>query len=193
MLRRLYDWMMRRAHHPKALWVLAAIAFAESSFFPVPPDVMLVPMSLSNRRKAFTFASVCTLASVAGGMLGYFIGYTLYETIGSAIVDFYGLQASMDDFKAGFAKWGLWIILLKGLTPIPYKVVTILSGVAGYNFTLFVMASIATRGLRFFLLATLLYFYGTPVRDFIERRLTLVTTLFALVIVGGIVAVKYIL
>lgn len=190
MLRRLYDWIMELAESRKALWALAAVSFTESSFFPIPPDPMLVPMVLAQRRKAWLFAAVCTLASVAGGVLGYFIGFAL-EGVGQAILAFYGHENAMAAFQAMFAEWGLWIILVKGLTPIPYKVITIASGMAGFDLKVFIAASVATRGARFFLVAGLLYAFGEPVRAFIERRLTLVTTLFVLAIVGGFVALRY--
>ena len=190
MLRRLYDWIMRLSESPKALWALFLVAFAESSFFPIPPDPMLVPMVLANRRRAFTFAAVCTVASVLGGILGYYIGYAL-EGLGASILSFYGHPDAMGEFQKMFAEWGLWIILIKGLTPIPYKFVTIASGMAAFDLKIFIIASIATRGARFFLVATLLYIFGEPIRTFIEKRLTLVTTLFVVLVVGGFVALKY--
>ncbi|MBL8708577.1 MAG: DedA family protein [Rhodospirillaceae bacterium] len=190
MLRRLYDWIMALAESPKALWALAGVSFAESSFFPIPPDPMLVPMVLANRKRAFVFAGVCTLASVLGGIAGYYIGYAL-EGLGKAILAFYGYRGAMDAFQAMFAEWGLWIILVKGMTPIPYKVITIASGMAGFDLKVFIAASIATRGARFFLVAGLLYYFGAPVRAFIERRLTLVTTLFVVALIGGFVALRY--
>jgi membrane protein YqaA with SNARE-associated domain len=190
LLRRLYDWIMRLAESPKALWALAAVSFAESSFFPIPPDPMLVPMVLAQRKKAWIFAAVCTLASVAGGVGGYFIGYGL-EGVGRWLLALYAEPESMANLKAWYAEWGLWFILIKGLTPIPYKVVTIYSGLMGFDLKVFIAASVVTRGARFFLVAGLLYFYGEPVREFIERRLTLVTTLFFVLVVGGFVALRY--
>lgn len=190
MLRRLYDWIMALAESPKALWALAAVSFAESSFFPIPPDPMLVPMVLANRKRAWVFAGVCTAASVVGGIAGYFIGCAL-EGLGTAILAFYGHGDAMAAFQAMFAEWGLWIILIKGMTPIPYKVVTIASGMAAFDLKVFIAASIVTRGGRFFLVAGLLYYFGEPVREFIERRLTLVTTLFFVLVVGGFVALRY--
>jgi len=182
---------MRLAHHPRAAWALFAISFAESSFFPIPPDAMLIPMVLADRRKAWLYALICTIASVLGALLGYWIGHTLYETLGKPIIAFYHLDAAMQGFIDDFNEYGLWIILIKGLTPIPYKLVTIASGVAGFALTPFILASVATRGIRFFLVAGLLYFFGEPIRDFIERRLTLVTTGFIVLVVGGFVALKY--
>lgn len=191
MLRRIYDWVMRLAHHPRAAWALFAVSFAESSFFPIPPDAMLIPMVLADRRKAWFYALICTIASVLGALLGYWIGHALYETIGKPIIGFYHLETAMQGFIDDFNTYGTEIILIKGLTPIPYKLVTIASGVAGFALTPFILASIVTRGFRFFLVAGLLYFFGETIRDFIERRLTLITTAFVILVVGGFVALKY--
>jgi membrane protein YqaA with SNARE-associated domain len=191
MLRRLYDWVIRLAGSPQAIPTMGVVAFAESSFFPIPPDVMLVPMVLANRQKAFTIATVCTVCSVLGGLLGYAIGYYAFETMGEWLVKTYGLQSGLDAFREGYAKWGVWIILGKGLLPIPYKIVTIASGVAHFDLFTFVWASILTRGARFFILAALLWKYGEPIRAFIEERLTLVTWVFLIALIGGFVAVRY--
>lgn len=191
MLRRLYDWVIRMAEHPKALWALAAISFAESSFFPIPPDVMLIPMVIAQRAKAWLIAGVCTVASVAGGFLGYAIGYYLFETVGLWLIDLYGLQEAAKQFQTQFAEYGLWIILVKGMTPIPYKLITIASGAAHFDLATFAIASVVTRGARFYLVATLLYFFGEPIRGFIEKHLTLVTMAALALIVGGFVAVAY--
>jgi len=191
MLRRLYDWCIAAADKPYASWLIVAVSFAESSFFPIPPDVMLIPMVLANRTKAFRIALVCTVCSVLGGLLGYAIGFYFFETIGDWLVKTYGLQAGLEKFRAGFAEWGTWIILIKGLTPIPYKLVTIASGAAHFDLFTFVWASIVTRGLRFFIVAALLWKFGEPIRNFIEERLTLVTWLFLVALVGGFVAFRY--
>jgi membrane protein YqaA with SNARE-associated domain len=190
-MRRLYDWVMGLAQHPRAIPAMGVVSFAESSFFPIPPDVMLVPMVLANRHKAFTIAAVCTVTSVLGGLLGYAIGYYFFETIGAWVIKTYGLQAGMEKFRDEFARWGIWVILIKGLTPIPYKLVTIASGAAHFDLFTFVWASIVTRGARFFLVAALLWKFGEPIRSFIERRLTLVTWAFLIALVGGFVAVKF--
>lgn len=192
MLRRLYDRLVVLSNHPSAIWVLAAVSFAESSFFPIPPDVMLIPMILANRSKAWLFAGVCTIASVLGGFFGYAIGYYLFETAGKWVIDFYGLQAGFNNFQHQFNEWGLWVILIKGLTPIPYKLVTIASGAAHFDLFTFGIASLITRGGRFFIVAGLLYVVGDPIRHFVEKHLTLVTTGFLLIIVGGFVAFAYI-
>src|SRR4029078_4724901 len=156
MLKRTYDWCIDAADKPYALWILAAVAFAESSFFAIPRDTMLLPMSLARPKKAWWFATVCTIASVAGGVLGYAIGALLYDSIGQWLITLYGLGDKVETFRASYAEWGAVIILLKGLTPIPYKLVTIPSGFAGYNIWLFVLCSIVARGGRFFIVAVLL-------------------------------------
>ncbi len=191
MLRRLYDWCVDAAGKPHAAWVLGAISFAESSFFPVPPDIMLIPMSLARPDRAWFFAAICTVTSVAGGLLGYFIGAVLYDTAGQWLIQLYGLGGKVDAFRAGYAQYGALIILLKGLTPIPYKLVTITSGFAGFNLGLFIVLSIITRGARFFLEAFLLNRYGARARTIIEERLGMWAALAALgVVVGFIVVVR---
>jgi membrane protein YqaA with SNARE-associated domain len=191
MLRDLYDRVIRLSESRKALPTLAAVSFMESSFFPIPPDVILVPMCLAQPHKARLYAAVCTVASVLGGILGYFIGAFLYDTLGQWLISLYGYGDSVEAFRAAYAKWGAWIILIKGMTPIPYKIVTIASGFAGYDCFMFVLLSIITRGARFFLVAELLRIYGEPIREFIEKRLTLVTTGFLAAIVGGFLIAKY--
>jgi len=191
MIRSLYDWVIRFAAHPRALWALAVVSFMESSFFPIPPDVMLIPMVLANRAKAFTIAAVCTVSSVLGGLLGYAIGYYFFETLGEWVVRTYHMQAGLNAFRDGFDRYGIWIILIKGLTPIPYKLVTIASGAAHFDLFTFVWASIVTRGARFFLVSALLWKFGEPIRAFVEKRLTLLTWLFLIALVGGFVAFRY--
>lgn len=191
MLRRLYEWVMRMAESPQALKWLGVISFAESSFFPIPPDAMLVPMVLARPRDAWRIAAVCSITSVIGGFFGYAIGYYLFEAIGQPIVNFYGYQAAFDRFRDEFQHWGLWIILIKGLTPIPYKIVTIASGVAHFDLVVFGLASLVTRAARFFLVAALLKIFGPPIRVFIERYLTWVTTGFVAAVVAGFVVVGH--
>ena len=192
MIRRLYDWTMRRAEGPHAVLALVAVSFAESSFFPIPPDTLLVPMALARRQRALVLAAWCTAASVLGGMAGYAIGALLYEILGKWIVDFYGFGSGMQEFRSKYAEWGMWIILLKGMTPIPYKLVTIASGFAGYNFGLFVLLSIVTRGIRFFLAAALVSYYGEPIRGFVERRLEAVALAMVAIVISGFVIVRYV-
>lgn len=191
LLRRMYDWCVEAAHKRHALWTLGAISFAESSFFPIPPDVMLVPMSLAHPARAYVMALWCTIASVAGGVLGYAIGALLYDSVGAWLIQLYGYGDKVEAFREAYAEWGAWIILLKGLTPIPFKIVTITSGFAGYNLALFILFSVITRGGRFFLLAFLLHRYGEHARHIIEKRLGMWVSIGAAVLVAGIVAALY--
>jgi membrane protein YqaA with SNARE-associated domain len=191
MLRQIYDWCIAAADKPYALWILGAVAFAESSFFPVPPDIMLLPMALARPQRAWLFAALCTIASVAGGVLGYAIGALLYDSLGQWLIHLYGLGDKVEAFRASYAQWGAWIIIGKGLTPIPYKLVTITSGFAGYNIWLFVLLSIITRGARFYIEAVILNRWGDWIRQRIEKHLTLFVILFLVVLVAGFyVAVK---
>ena len=193
LLRRMYDWCLEAAHKPHAMWSMGAIAFAESSFFPIPPDVMLIPMALARPARAYVMAIWCTVASVAGGLVGYAIGALLYDSVGAWLMQLYGYTDKVESFRAAYAEWGAWIILLKGLTPIPYKIVTITSGFAGYNLALFVFLSVITRGARFFVVAFLLHRYGDRARNMIERQLGLWTLLLAAVVVIGIVIALYLI
>jgi membrane protein YqaA with SNARE-associated domain len=190
MLRRLYLRTLALAASPRAPWWLAAIAFAEASCFPIPPDALLIPMALARPDRAWRLALVCTLGSVAGGALGYFIGYAVFDQLARPLIELYGYGPRFAAFQALYAQYGLWIIVIKGLTPIPYKIVTIASGAAHFDFAVFMAASLVTRGARFFLVAALLRFFGTPVRDFIERRLTLATSLLAAGVVGGFLILR---
>ncbi|QOZ13575.1 YqaA family protein [Bradyrhizobium sp. CCBAU 51765] len=193
MLKRIYDWCIDAAHKPYALWIMGVVSFAESSFFPVPPDVMLIPMSLARPQRAWLYAAVCTATSVLGGIVGYAIGALLFDSVGQWLIQVYGLGDKVDAFRASYAEWGAVIILLKGLTPIPYKLVTITSGFAGYNIILFILCSIVARGGRFFVVAILLNRYGDWIRVRIERHLGLWVALGAIVLVlGFVVAVKLI-
>jgi membrane protein YqaA with SNARE-associated domain len=191
MLRRLYDWTIRLSAHPRALWALAAVSFIESSVFPIPPDVLLLPMVLAARERAWRIAAVCTVASVLGGLLGYGIGYFLYEEIGQPLLTFYGYEEQFIHFKNAYNEWGAWIVFGAGLTPFPYKVITIASGVANLDIVTFIVASVLSRGLRFFLIAALLWKFGPPVRRFIEARLGLLTFVFFVLLLGGFVVVRY--
>lgn len=191
MLKRLYDWFIAAADKPSALWIMGAVSFAESSFFPIPPDVMLVPMSLARPQRAWLYAVVCTLTSVAGGIVGYAIGAGLYDSVGLWLMHLYGLTDKVEAFRASYAEWGAWIIIGKGLTPIPYKLVTITSGFAGYNVWLFILCSLIARGGRFFIVAVLLNRYGDVIRAEIERRLGFWVGVGAVVLVlGFVIALK---
>jgi membrane protein YqaA with SNARE-associated domain len=191
LLRRMYDWCVEVAGTRHAVWVMGGVSFAESSFFPIPPDIMLVPMSLARPDRAYFFALWCTITSVAGGVLGYAIGYLLYDSVGQLVIQLYGYADKMEAFRAAYAEWGAWIILLKGLTPIPYKLVTITSGFASYSLPLFILFSVITRGVRFFLLAFLLHRYGAKARTIIEERLGFWVTIGGVVLIAGIVGAFY--
>jgi membrane protein YqaA with SNARE-associated domain len=188
--RALYDWTMANASGRYAWAALFAFAFAESSFFPLPPDLLLIPMVLADRKRAFLIALVCTLGSVMGGMLGYAIGALLFDSVGRWIISAYG-SGDLDAFRDAYARWGQWIILFQGLTPIPYKIVTIATGFAGFPFFLFVAMSAITRGFRYFVEASLLYFFGEPIRGFIEKRFVLALFVAFGTIVLGFVLVRY--
>ncbi|MCL3882593.1 YqaA family protein [Marivita sp. GX14005] len=191
MLRNLYDWTMALADHPRALWVLAAVAFVESSVFPIPPDVLMIPMILARPSRAWLIALVATAASVLGGVLGYGIGYFFYETIGAPILSALGKAEAMEAFNVKFNGVGFWAVLIAGVTPFPYKVITIMSGWTAMPMGTFLVTSIIARALRFFVVAGLLRAFGTPVRDFIERRLGLVFTGFIGLLIGGFYIVRY--
>jgi membrane protein YqaA with SNARE-associated domain len=193
MLRRLYDWCVAAASKPYATWLLGIVSFVESSFFPVPPDAMLIPMGLARPDRAFHYATVCTLTSVAGGLLGYLIGAALYDTVGQWLIQLYGYGAKVEQFREAYREWGAWIILLKGMTPIPYKIVTITSGLADYPIIPFILLSIVSRGMRFYLVAFLIYRYGERARAIIEERLGFWVTLAGIVVVAGIVAAIYLI
>jgi membrane protein YqaA with SNARE-associated domain len=190
-LQALYDRIIRLAGGPNAAWALAAVAFVESSVFPIPPDVLLIPMIIAAPRRAWRYAAIATLASVAGGYLGYAIGYFAFDTIGRAVLDFYRAMPAYERFKEAAAQWGAWVIILKGMTPIPYKLVTIASGFVKFDLLTFTIASLISRSLRFFLVAALLFWFGEPIRLFIERRLMLVSSLFAAGLVGGFLVLHY--
>jgi membrane protein YqaA with SNARE-associated domain len=188
-LRRLYDWTLSLAATPHALWALAAVSFIESSVFPIPPDALLIPMVIAAPHRAWLIAGVCTVASVLGGGFGYLIGWGLFEEVGRPVLAFYGMEDKFAAFADNYNQYGLWWVLIAGFTPFPYKVITILSGATGLNFTLFMAASLVARGLRFFIVAGLLWKFGPAIRDFIERRLGLVFSLGMAALVGGFAVV----
>jgi membrane protein YqaA with SNARE-associated domain len=192
MLRRVYDWCIGAAGKPHAAWAMGAVSFAESSFFPVPPDAMLIPMALARPDRAYYYALVCTISSVLGGILGYVIGAVLYDSLGQWLMTLYGYGDKVEAFREAYARYGTWIILLKGITPIPYKIVTITSGFAGYDFVLFVIFSAITRGARFFITAFLLHHFGPHIREEIEKRLTFWFTVSLSVLVLGFIVAVYV-
>ncbi len=189
-LRGLYAWVMRNAEGPHAWAVMAAIAFAESSFFPFPPDFVMIPMALKQRHRAFVFAAWCTFWSVVGGLLGYAIGSWLYDSIGEWLIRVYGMGGDIDSFRIAYQKYGA-LIVLQGLTPIPYKLVTIASGFAGMNLALFVILSAVTRSIRFMGVAALIYYFGEPVRLAIEKYLEVVLVVFLCILIGGYLIARY--
>jgi len=191
MIRSLYDWTLALAQHPRALWALALVAFVESSVFPIPPDILMIPMIVAAPRRAFLIAAVASVSSVLGGMLGYGIGLYLYDSVGLPVLEFYGKTGQFETFRTSYNDWGAWAVLIAGVTPFPYKVITILSGATGLSLPVFMAASIVARGLRFFVVAALLWQFGAPIRDFIERRLGLMFTLAIALLLGGFAAVRY--
>ena len=191
MFKRLYDWTMSLSKSKHAELALVLVAFAESSFFPLPPDLILVPMAVAQPKKAWWYALLCTLASVAGGVLGYGLGALAYDTVGQWIIHIYGYEEKMEAMRAFYQQWGAIFILIKGVTPIPFKLVTIFSGLFGYNFPLFVALSAVTRGARFFLVAGALRWLGEPLRAAMERNFAAVLGGFAaLVVAGFVIAIK---
>ena len=192
MIRSLYDWTLSWAAHPRALWVLAFVSFIESSVFPIPPDILLIPMILAAPSRAWVIAGVCTVASVAGGLAGYAIGAFAFDTLGEPILTALGKADSFEGFRVRYNDWGAWAVLIAGITPFPYKVITILSGATQLSLPVFVISSIAARGLRFFVLAALLWRFGPPIRDFIETRLGLVFTLFFVLLIGAFILLRFV-
>jgi membrane protein YqaA with SNARE-associated domain len=190
MLRRLYDWVKGLAASRHAPWALFVVSFAESSFFPIPPDVMLAPMIMTRPERAYRYAAICTVASVIGGLLGYAIGFYL-APVGHAILALLGHADGEAAFRAWYAQYGVWVILAKGLTPIPYKLVTITSGLAHFSLVVFILASIATRGARFFAEAWVLKRWGPAILEQVEKRLALATVLLLAIIVGGVIAIRF--
>ena len=191
MIRRLYDWTLSLAETRYALWALAAVAFMESSFFPIPPDLLMIPMILARPNRAFVIAGVALVASVLGGLLGYAIGALAYDTLGAPVLTALGKEDYFAEFTQRYNDWGIWVVLTAGVTPFPYKVITILSGATALNLPVFIATSIVARGLRFFIVAGLLWKFGAPIRDFIEKRLGLMFTLFIVILFGGFYLVRF--
>lgn len=192
MIKGLYSWTMGLAAHPRAIWALAVIAFIEASFFPIPPDVLMIPLILAQPKKAWWIATIALIASVLGGLLGYAIGAFFYDSIGAPILEALGKADSMAEFSTRFNDQGFWAVLIAGITPFPFKVITILSGWTSMPLGVFISTAIIARALRFFIVAGLLWKFGEPIRDFIEKRLGLMFTLFVVLLLGGFFLVKYI-
>ena len=193
MLKRLYEWVLDKAGHRHAERWLTALSFAESSFFPIPPDVMLIPMCLARPERAFRYALICTIASVAGALLGYAIGYFLFDAVGQPILHFYGLSDAFEGFARRFNEQGWIIVLLAGFTPLPFKVITIAAGATAMPLHILVIAAVIARSARFFLVAALLWKFGEPMKRVIDRHFAVLTIAVAIVGVGGFVAIKYLL
>ena len=189
-IRGLYNWTMSLAAGPKAPTALGVVSFAESSFFPIPPDILLIPMVIAQRKRAWIYAGLCTITSVLGGILGYFIGAVLFQELAKPILEFYGYLDKFDIFKDRFTEFGPWIVFTAGLTPFPYKVITITSGAVGLSWPVFIIASVVSRGLRFFIVAGLLYLFGPKIREFIEKRLGLMFTVFMILLIGGFLVIR---
>ncbi|OYD83373.1 MULTISPECIES: YqaA family protein [Azospirillum] len=192
MLKPLYNRILRLSARKDAVWWMSAVSFAESSFFPLPPDIMLVPMCLAEPKKLWRYTNICALASLIGGLFGYAVGFYLFESVGRLIIDFYNAQDSFQRFQDMFAEFGPWFLILKGITPIPYKLLTITAGFAHLDLTVFILCSIVARFSRFYMIAILLHFYGPQVRDIIEKRLMLVTTVLLVIIIGGLLSFKFV-
>lgn len=188
---RIYQWLMRLAASPRALLWLALVSFIEASVFPIPPDVMMIPMVLAAPRRWWRIALVATAASVVGGWFGYWIGATLFDAVGQKVLEIYHLQTAFASFQAKFQEYGGWIVLAKGATPIPFKLVTIASGAVHLDLAIFTLAAIGSRAFRFFLVAALLRWFGEPIRHFVEKHLVWVTTLGLVLLIGGFVVIKY--
>ena len=191
LIRKLYDWTLDKAGHPKATWFLVLISFTESSFFPIPPDIILVPMIIAKRVKAWTYAFICTVSSVIGGVAGYCIGYFFFTHIGTLIVEYYALSDQFNSFEVYYNQYGMWIVLGAGFTPFPFKFITIASGFFNLNIFLFIGVAIIARGLRFYLLALLLKIFGEMIKSLIDKYFNFLATLFFILLVGSIVLLKF--
>ena len=191
-LKRTYNWTLEKAQHKNAKWYLSLISFAESSFFPIPPDILLIPMALASKANALFYAFICTLFSVLGGILGYAIGYFFYNSVGIYIVDFYHLENSFNIFENYYKEFGILIVFGAGITPFPYKFITIASGVFGLNIFLFIIVSIIGRGLRFYLIAILLYFFGEKIKLIIDKYFNILTIVFFILLVGSVFIIRFI-
>ncbi len=190
--RKLYNWTLTKSSQKEAPWFLGLISFSESSFFPIPPDIILIPMVLAKRGKAFLFATICTVSSVIGGAFGYFIGLILFNSIGIVLINFYHLGEALDEFRNYYNSYGAWIVIIAGFTPFPFKVITIASGLFQLNFTIFIICSILSRGARFYIVSGLLYLFGEIIKKFIDKYFNILTILFIILLVGGILIVKII-
>ncbi len=190
-LRKTYDWTIEKSKHPKAVWFLSLISFSESSFFPIPPDIILIPMIIAKRVNAFFYAFICTISSVVGGVTGYCIGFFFYNSLGLLIINYYGLQNQFINFENYYQVYGIWIVLGAGFTPFPFKFITIASGFFGFNIFLFILISLIARGLRFYLIAFLLKVFGQSIEDFIDKYFNLLAILFFILLISSIIMIKF--
>ncbi len=190
LFRKLYDWTLKKASQKSAAWFLSIVSFAESSFFPIPPDIILIPMVLAKRTKAFFYALICTLFSVLGGIFGYLIGFLLFNSIGIFLINIYHLDEQVTIFKNYYNSYGAWIVIIAGFTPFPFKVITIASGLFQLNFTIFIMCSLFSRGARFYLVSSLLYLFGDSIKMYIDKYFNFLTILFFILLIGGVLFIK---
>jgi len=190
LLRSLYNWTLKKAEHKYSSWILSIVSFSESSFFPIPPDVLLIPMIIAKRTKAWTYALICTLSSVLGGIAGYAIGFFLFNSIGILIIEFYHLSNSFNSFENYYKEYGILIVLGAGFTPFPFKFITIASGVFSLNIFLFILTALVARGLRFYLLASLLFIFGEKIKILIDKYFNILAVLFFIILVGSFMIIK---
>ena len=191
MLRNLYNWTLDQSSKKYASWFLAFISFIESSFFPIPPDIILIPMIIAKRAKAFVYAFICTISSVLGGLFGYLIGYALFNSIGLTLVNFYGTTEYIESLKEYYNNYGIWFVLIAGFTPLPFKIITIASGLFQLNLIIFIFCSLISRGCRFYLIASLLYVFGEVIKKFIDKYFNFLTVLFFILLIGGVLVLNY--
>jgi len=190
LFRSLYNWTLSKSEHKYSAWILSVVSFAESSFFPIPPDILLIPMIIAKRVKAWMYAFICTFSSVLGGVAGYAIGYFFYNSIGILIIDAYHLSNSFITFESYYNEYGILIVLGAGFTPFPFKFITIASGVFNLNIFLFIIVAMIARGLRFYLIATLLYIFGNTIKNLIDKYFNFLVSLFFILLIGSILIIK---
>ena len=193
MLRRLYDWVLHWAQTPYGGWALFILAFSESSFFPIPPDILLIALAVSIPKKSFKYALICSTGSVLGGCFGYLIGWQFITSLGNRIVEFYGLTSKVAYIEALYNQYDAWAVAVAGFTPIPYKVFTISAGAFKIDFSVFVLASLISRSARFFLIGSLIYIFGPQIQKFIDKYFNLLATAFTILLVAGFIIIKYLL
>lgn len=191
-LQRLYDWTLRSAETRHAVWALVGVCFLQSLVLPVPPDLLLIPMVLARRAKAWLFATIATLSSTAGGVVGYAIGYFLYETLGEPLLGLWGYEGRLEVFETYRREWGAWIVVAGALTPLPYKLVAVACGAARLDLVAFVLTSLVSRGLRFYVEATVLWRFGPRVRTLIERHLSAATVIGLILVVGVFLLIRFV-